>query len=155
MILIEISLALIALVFGAQLLAQSKKENLDKLYKYLAWFVILMGFLTLAGAGVKSLLVLNRMRNGGGKIRKEIMMHRREMNSMGNGMMWQRGMCNGNNCCGWMNCCSGMNNNCCDGGMMQQCPENNNMKDGNGAMTGGSGMKMGPNCCMDSAKRKK
>lgn len=47
MILVSFSIALIAIVFGAKLLAQSNKDNLGALYKYLAWFIIAMGFCVL------------------------------------------------------------------------------------------------------------
>lgn len=134
MILISFALALIAIVFGAKLLAQSQKENLGALYKYLAWFVIAMGFCVLMCDGAKALLNCCRMRNGG-MMRKEMMM-RDGGGMMGGGPMWMRhgndgGMSCGNDpCCKMMmNQCCG-NNNCCDG--MMNCHDgNNNCSDGN------------------------
>lgn len=133
MILISLALALIAIVFGAKLLAQSQKENLGAMYKYLAWFVIAMGFLIILGDGAKVIMRCCRMHNQG-------MMRREMMMNGGGGMMGHRMMggcqmrnCDGGNmscgddpCCRMMmnqcngnTCCTGMNGgNCCSGGMM-------------------------------------
>jgi hypothetical protein len=117
MILISFALALIAIVFGAQLLAQSHKDNLGALYKYLAWFIMIVGFLVLLCDGARGLL---RMCHRG-----EERMMRREMMMDGGGMMgggptWMMHHRKGN-----MNCC---NNNCCDG--MMNCGGNNGCPDG-------------------------
>lgn len=170
MILISLPLALIAIVYGANLLAQSQRDNLAALYKYLAWFVIMLGFLTLLGNGAHCLLLCHR---GDGRMmgREYMMMDRGDDGMMGGGhtcmMHGKRGnmMCPGNNCCGgMMNCkdngsCDGMmncNNGSCSDGMM-------NCKDGGkggsscnaGGMNGGSCTMGNMKGKMDTAKAKK
>src|ERR1700733_242372 len=102
MISISFALALIAIVYGAKLLADSKKENLGGLYKYLAWFVIIAGFLMIicdAGRGIMGMCHMReaRMEN------KEMMMMGRGGDDgcmMGDGdcrmMMHHHNMCYGN-----------------------------------------------------------
>jgi len=154
MILISFALALIAIVYGAKLLAQSQKESLGALYKYLAWFVIAMGFCVLLCDGVHGILRMHSMRQDG-MMRHEMMRGGDCM--MGGGPMWMhhhRDMCNDNNCCdGMMNC--GPNNNCCD-------PANMNCHDGSmnssckGGMPADCPMMGNMKCCKsDSVKEKK
>jgi hypothetical protein len=164
MILISFTLALIAIVFGAKLLAQFQKESLGALYKYLAWFVIVMGFLVLMCDVAHSLMRMCH-RGDANRMNTEYMM----MNGDGNGMM-------GGNCPmmmhhgdmrhegGMMNC--GGNSNCCmhggdmchDGGMMNckddgkggaSCNEGGGMSGGSCSMMGNMKDKK------DSAKAKK
>jgi hypothetical protein len=159
MILISFSIALIAIVFGAKLLAQSQKENLGALYKYLSWFIIAMGFCVLLCDGARGLLRCANMgrggmmrkemimdkRMGGGPMGCHMMMHCNDGNmSCGNDPCCKMMMnqCNGNsNCCsdGMMNCNDGGANSSCKGGMPASCP-----------MMGG-----GMQCKADSGKDKK
>jgi hypothetical protein len=127
MILTSFAVALIAIVFGAQLLAQSQKENLNALYKYLAWFIIVMGFCVLLCDGVHGLFSMCH-RGQGGMMRREMMIDKKMGGPMGCQMMMH---CNdgnmncmgNNNCCGGqMNCCN--TNNCSDG--MMNCPDGGN-----------------------------
>lgn len=153
MILISFSLALIAIVFGAKLLAQSQKDNLAALYKYLSWFVIVVGFLVLLCDGARGLLAVSHR---GSIMREKYMMMNRGDGMMGGGQMWMmrhHGMMNcDNNCCGgMMNCNDGAN--CSDG--MMSCPD-----EGKGSCThsmgaGSCGMMGNMKCKMDSAKTKK
>jgi hypothetical protein len=145
MIPISFSIALIAIVFGAKLLAQSQKENLGALYKYLAWFIIAAGFCVLMCDGIHGIMrCCNMHRNN--EMRREMMMNRGDGMGMRGGPMGMRHFCDGNmgnNCCdGMMNC--GSNNNC--SGMMN-CP------DGKGAMNSGCPMMgNGMKCTTDSGK---
>jgi len=149
MIQISFALALIAIVYGAKLLAQSHKESLSAMYKYLAWFVMAMGFLILLCDGAQGLMRCCH-RGGGRMMRQECMMMNGDCNDpgmMGGGPMCHRMMMNhcnmgGNMSCGNDPCCKMMmnqcngNNNCCDGGMMNCCGGNHcsdgmmNCKDG-------------------------
>lgn len=51
MILIAASLSLLVIIAGMFLLAKTQKENLSNLFKYVSYFVILVGFLNLFGGG--------------------------------------------------------------------------------------------------------
>jgi hypothetical protein len=149
MILISFSIALIAIVFGAKFLSQSQKENLGALYKYLAWFVIAMGFCVLLCDGARGLLrCCNRMQNGG-MMRKEMMMNRGMGGPMGMRMMG-RGMNCGNNCCGGMMNC-GDNSNCCDGGNMD-CHDGGMNSSSKGMSPSCPMMGNGMKCTADSGK---
>jgi hypothetical protein len=154
MIQISLALALIAIVFGAKLLAQHKKESLSSMYKYLAWFVIAMGFLLILCDVAQSCMRCCQMRHDKMMMRNECMMRDRGCDDpcmMGHGNMDCRMMMNhcghGNNmscgndpCCKMMmNQCNG-NNNCCSGGM--------NCHDGNMNCPDGGKGGMSPNCPM-------
>jgi hypothetical protein len=131
MISISFTLALIAIVYGAKLLAQAQKESLGALYKYLGWFVIVAGFLMIlcdAGRGVmgmchmreakmenKEMMMMDRGGDNGcmmGGDNCPMMMHHHNMNCC-EGMM---------NCGGNSNCSMHDGGNCSDGGMMN-CKE--------------------------------
>jgi hypothetical protein len=49
MLLIASPLALLVIYAGMKLLAQTKKEALGNLHKYVSWFLVIMGFLLLFG----------------------------------------------------------------------------------------------------------
>lgn len=137
MIQISFALALIAIVFGAKLLAQSKKDGLGAMYKYLAWFVIAMGFLILLCDCAQTMRRCMMHREDGRMMRQECMMRDggcNEHGMMGGGqcpMMMNHchhgniGCMNNSGCCngGMMNCCG--NNNCSDPAMMN-CPDGGN-----------------------------
>jgi hypothetical protein len=53
MILIAFSLSLIAIVSGTFLLAKTKSEALGSFFKFISWFVIIMGFLSLICLGIR------------------------------------------------------------------------------------------------------
>jgi hypothetical protein len=159
MILISFSLALIAIVYGAKLLAQSQKENLGGLYKYLAWFVITMGLLVLLCDGARGLMGMCH-KGGGRMMNKECMMMDRGCDDgmMGGNcqmmMMHHHMNCGNNGCCeGMMNC--GGNSNCSDG--MMNCKDGGKGSSCNeGGMGSGSCPMMGNmKCKMDSGKAKK
>lgn len=52
MILIAASMSLLVIIAGMFLLAKTQKENLSNLFKYVSYFVILIGFLNLFGGGL-------------------------------------------------------------------------------------------------------
>lgn len=52
MILIAASMSLLVIIAGMFLLAKTQKENLSNLFKYVSYFVIIVGFLNLFGGGV-------------------------------------------------------------------------------------------------------
>lgn len=56
MLLIACTLALLVIIVGMKFLAQVQKENLGNLYKYVTWFVIIMGFLCLLCIGARCAL---------------------------------------------------------------------------------------------------
>jgi hypothetical protein len=153
MILISFSIALVAIVFGAKLLAQTQKDNLGVMYKYLSWFIIIMGFCVLLCDGARGMLGMARMgRNR--EVRREMMM-RGGPGMMGGGPMCMR-HCDGGN----MNCCDNGEMNCCNNGGGNNCPDGMmNCHDGMGSSCKGA---MDPNCpmmngkcTMDSTKSKK
>ena len=51
MILIAASMSLLVIIAGMFLLAKTQKENLSNFFKYVSYFVILIGFLNLIGGG--------------------------------------------------------------------------------------------------------
>ncbi len=156
MILTSFAVALIAIVFGAQLLAQSQKENLNALYKYLAWFVIAMGFCVLLCDGVHGLLRMCH-RGQDGMMRREMMIDKRMGGPMGCQMMMH---CNdGNMSCGndpcckmMMNQCNGNSNGCSDG--MMNCPDGSNSSCKGGMPADCPMMGGGMKCKADSGKMK-
>jgi hypothetical protein len=147
---ISFAIALIAIIFGAQLLAQAQKENLSSLYKYLSWFVIVSGFFLMMYVSAWGLYHMAERRHGG-IMQKEMRTGRGDdMGRMGGGPMWMRHHKRDNmNCCN--NCCDGMmnyggNNNCC-GGMMD-CGGNNGCADGMMNCPDGGKGAMGAGCLM-------
>jgi hypothetical protein len=140
MILISFSIALIAIVFGAKLLAQSQKDNLGALYKYLSWFIIAMGFCVLMCDGARGLLKIAHR----GEMRREMMMNRGDDGGMGMGGGWMRHHRGDMNCCN--NCCDGMNDGSCNGNM--SCPDGGKGMPANCPM-----MSKGMKCTTDSTKK--
>lgn len=51
MILIAASMSLLVIIAGMFLLAKTQKENLSNMFKYVSYFVIIVGFLNLFGGG--------------------------------------------------------------------------------------------------------
>ncbi len=113
MICIAIPLALLVIVAGMKLMAQTQKDGLGNLYKYVSWFVVVMGFLFLMCAGLhcamkcchrheQRCMMMERrceMNEGCGG---DEMMHCNHGNMMG-GCMMHRGACdemmgNGGSC---------------------------------------------------------
>jgi|SRR6185312_824389 len=123
MLIIALPLALIAIVFGMKLLAQTKKDNLGNLFKYVSWFVIVMGFLVTLCIGCRA--VMRHCCHGG---EHEMMMKKRcMMMDDDNCYMGHMGGCSNMNMMG----CHHMMGGCCGGMMM---------------MHGGCG-NMGGGCC--------
>jgi hypothetical protein len=137
MYLIAFALTLLAIVAGMMLLAYTKKENMGNFYKYVSWFVIVMGFLSIlcvgAHCGMKCcmmgrqhMMAKERMMMGddGCMMGGHGMMGYHHRHMMGGcGMMMNEGCGNGGmmNGCGHMNgCCEGMNQ-CHEG--MSECHE--------------------------------
>jgi hypothetical protein len=56
MILIAASFSLLVIVAGMFLLAKTQKENLSRLFKYVSYFVIIVGFLNFFGGGACMLM---------------------------------------------------------------------------------------------------
>lgn len=153
MILISFSIALIAIVFGAKLLAQSQKDNLGALYKYLAWFIMVMGFLVLLCDGARGFLGMCH-RGEARMMNKECMMRGDDGMMGGDCQMMMR--CHRGYMCHEDGCNGGMMN-CKDGAgcpMHDGCNGMMNCKD-DGKGTGCPAMGNGMKCKMDSAKAKK
>ena len=145
MILISLPIALVAIVFGAKLLAQSHKENLGGLYKFISWFVIVVGLLiVLCDFTHGCMRMCHRGCDDGMMNSHCMMMDRCDGDMMNCSPMWMYhhggGMhcCNGNmncydggNCNNMMNCKDGSKGgSCSEGGMNSgSCPMMGNMKD--------------------------
>lgn len=170
MLLIALGLALLAIVGGMFLLARTQKENLGILFRYVSYFVIIMGFLSILGIGVKGI-----MRRIHARDRNQMMMSQQfRMNRYGGGNHIMNGMGRWNRmngccedmtgaCCGDGGCCDNRMTGCCDGGMMGgNCSDmmgpccGDMMKGGKKDMMGGcnGSMGMGKTCPMDSAMKK-
>ena len=137
MLLIGCSLALLVIFAGMKLMAQTEKDNLGKMYKYVSMFIVLMGFLMIAGAACCGIM---RCCHRGHEMmeKKERMMECGEMNNscMGGGMghhnMFFKHRFSSGGCCGMMmrGCGEEMNNCCeehsegCHGKMMGKCGDN-------------------------------
>jgi len=160
MIQISFALALIAIVFGAQLLAQSKKDGLGAMYKYLAWFVIAMGFLILLCDCAQTMRRC-MMHREEGRMRQECMMR--------DGGCSEHGMMGGGQCCPMMrnhchhgdmgcmydnSCCKGGDDNCCDPAMMN-CHDDGNSSCKDGMPANCHMMKDGKHAKSDSTADKK
>jgi len=124
MILSSFALSLLAIVAGMMLLAQTKRENLGNVYRYVSLFVIIMGVLCLLGALGKGAMKCCKM----GHRRMEMREYRMDGGMMmrGHGMMGHRGMMGG---CGMMErgCCNDMMGGCNENmGGMNECKEGMN-----------------------------
>jgi len=155
MILISLPIALIAIVFGAKLLAQSQKENLGGLYKFLSWFVIVAGLLIVLCDMTHGCMRMCHRGCDDGMMNNRCMM----MSRCDDGMMmscppmWMMHRQGGMNCCnGMMNC----NDGSCNSGMMNCKDDGKNSSCTDGSMNGGSCPMMGNmKGKMDSTKAKK
>ncbi len=162
MLIISFLLALIVIVLGMMLLAQSKRDNLHGVYKYVAWIIIVLGGLVALCHG--GMMMMNHCHRGG--MNKEcMMMNRCDDGMMGCGpMMCMPPRRGGMNCCGMMmncgpnNCCNSMMN--CGGGQCSNGVINgscfngmNSCSDGNKSGMGSCPM-MGGMKKADSAKKK-
>lgn len=146
MILLSLPFALIAIVFGARLLAQARKESLGGFIKFVSWFVMIAGFLLILH-GIMHIChraCEERMMN------KECRMMKGCNDGMGCSPMWMMYHQRGN-----MNCCNGMMNcmpgNSCNS--MMNCTPNGSCNEGN--MKGGSCPMMDSMKRADSTKAKK
>jgi len=153
MILISFTLALIAIVFGAKLLAQSQKESLGALYKYLSWFIMIMGFLVLLCDGARALM--RCCHRGDGMMSRECIMIDGGGMMRGGGMYMYHnhcGMNNEGNCCGGMMNCDDKNSSSNGMGGNGSCSDGMKCKEGKEA---GSCTMGGMKCKMDSTKTDK
>jgi len=145
MLLIATGVALLVIFAGMKLLAQTKKDALGNMFKYVSWFITIMGFLMLLCVGAHC--IMRHCHRGG-----HCMMMKTEMRSggcgsgeMGGMNSCHRGMMMGGSCCGGMmngysngnSCCATTMGGGCNGGMMnKECNEemgsscNSNMKGG-------------------------
>ncbi len=139
MLLIAFALTLIAIVAGMKLLAQTKKDNLGNLFKYVSWFVIIAGFLSILFIGVCH-IKLHFMH-------KEQMMKERYMND--DDGYYGRGRMDGCNRMDMMHC-HHMMGGCCDGMMMHSggcCNMDDGCSDGDKCdKSSDCGKDMGSNC---------
>ncbi len=157
------------------MLAQHKKESLGAMYKYLAWFVIAMGFLIIlcdcaqtlkrcCHMGHEKMIVREECMMGGGECSEHGMM------GGGQGCPMMMNHCGGhgnmmscgndpcckmmmNQCNGHSNCCSDGNMGCKDGNM--SCPDGGNSSCKGGMPADCPMNKGGMQCKADSGKDKK
>lgn len=100
MLFIACSLALFVVFLGAKLLAQSRKEDLGKLFKCISWFLLVMGFLILLSVGCYSTMRI--CHKGECKMEKKCKSHKEhdfenrhsKCCSMNHSMMMMHGMKN-------------------------------------------------------------
>jgi hypothetical protein len=125
-------LCLLVIVAGMFLLAHTKKENLGNFYKYVALFVVIMGFLGILACAARCAMRCCRM----GQHRMEMREYRMMdgdggmMRHMGGcGMMGHRHMMMGGCCDGMRGCNEGMSQ--CNEGMMNGCSGDMNQCDMN------------------------
>lgn len=161
MILISLPLALIAIVYGAQLLAQSKRENLGGVYKFIAWFVMGVSLLVILHSAISMCRQRCRERM---MDKRCMMMDRCDDDMMECPMMYHHR--------GGMGCCNDMMMNCHDGGnsnSMMNCNAGGSCNDMMDCTNGGKGSScnegnMNSSSCpmmkdmkgkMDTAKTKK
>jgi len=143
MLLIAFILALLVIVAGMKLMAQAQRESLGNLYKYVSWFVVVMGFLCLLGAGLHGIIRCHRNHCERMEMRCEMSTHNgcNEMMHCNHGMM-SSCMMHGGGCNDMMESgctrsdgnCTHMNGDCkekmessCEMGDGGSCPM---MKDG-------------------------
>ena len=139
MCIIAFPLILIAIVLGMKLLAQTQKENLGNMYKYIAMFVVAMGFLGLLCMGACCIMRHCCHRGERGEMRERCMMMHEDgcyEGHMGCGHMMgcdrhMMGGCNemmnggnmeGGNCKEGSECHEGGMGACKEGGDMKSCP---------------------------------
>jgi len=161
MLLIAFALALLVIVAGMKLLIHTNKETLGSFYKYVSWFVIVMGFLMLLFIACSGLCRMC--------FKQERMM--RMMEERHHPFYGGMGMGEGPGCCKMMNGCGGegmmMGHGDCGGEMKEHCNkyEGGYEKCEGKAHHGGKGecdgemeecpMKKHMECKKDSVKKKK
>ncbi len=112
MLLIATALSLLAIVAGMNLLARTKIENLGKLFKFISWFVILIGFLCLLFIGIRSVMHFGGKGGHHGMMKYGRCMNVNQMNCC----KGREGMMHGRGGHGQMNMgadCHGMKGNTC------------------------------------------
>src|ERR1700722_238780 len=117
-------LALLVIVAGMKLLAQTNKDNLGNIYKYVSWFVIVMGTLCLLCAGLHC--AMKCCHRGHEGMEERCMMMRMhgdcdEMRGGCNNMMYYHGGMGG--CMMHHGCCNEMMSNGCSENMGGSCKE--------------------------------
>ena len=147
MLILKVLVGLITLVFGMQLLAQTKKDNLGNLYLYVSWAVITIAILGMLGGTASSLCRMhcgmmnqsmeqreNRVEGGGWHHGYGRMGEHRDM--MGGCGMMGKGCCN--RCCDEMmeHGCCGMKGSCGDDVRGGRC-DDDDMRNGGCNMMGG------------------
>lgn len=144
MLLCAFAITLLAIVAGMMLLAQTKKENLGNIYKYVSWFVIIMAFLSELCIGARCAM---RCHGGGCMMTKECRMMDDDGCMMGGGMMGcHRGMMMGG--CGMMGGCNMMmGGGCCGGMMMNGCCAHMGCNEGMSECHEGMGSCHEGSCC--------
>jgi len=130
MILIAASMSLLVIVAGMFLLAKTQKENLSNLFKYVSYFIILVGFLNLFGGGA-IFMAKKFMKRGAAQhenhCKKDNDCHKKKKHKKA---------------------CSGMNE--CEGGSGEMCIEKRIII--NGEEMSEEGMKK--DCCKDKMVKK-
>jgi hypothetical protein len=122
MILIASSFSLLVIVAGMFLLAKTQKDNLSSFFKYVSYFVILVGFLNFFGGGACMLAHMcmkhcaaqckEHCEKGHGKhghMKDDMMMEKRMMMMHGHG-----------DCCMGEEKCMGMEQGCPEAGMKHE-----------------------------------
>jgi len=136
------ALSLLAIVAGMMLLAHTRKDSLGNMFKYVSWFVIVCGFLSILGICAQGAMKCCPMMREHRMMMREGRMMDGGMDGYGM-MRGHRGMMGhmGGGGCGMMNndCCGGMEGGCNEGMMgghedMSECHEGmgecNERKDG-------------------------
>jgi hypothetical protein len=128
-------LALLVIVSGMKLLAQTHKDNLGNVYKYVSWIVMIIGFLCLMCCGMHCAM---KCCHHGDRCKMEnrcdmddddggcYMMHHHH--GMGGGCMMHRGCCDGMG----GGCCNDMGGNCKEGSECHDGDSKCNMNMGDG-----------------------
>ncbi|HTA83979.1 MAG TPA: hypothetical protein VK783_13635 [Bacteroidia bacterium] len=132
MCIIAFTLGLLVIVAGMKLLAQTQKDNLSNLFKYVSWFVIVMGFLSLIGTGLHCAMNCCH--------RHEHRMMMRECRMMDNDCDEMQG------CGNMMHCQHGMGMMRGDGGCMMH---SGNCGMGGSCNMGNDNCNMGGGCCKE------
>ena len=125
-------LALLVIVAGMKLLAQTSKDNLGNLYKYVSWFVIVMGFLCLLCTGMHC--AMKCCHRGHERMEERCMMMHGgcdEMRGGCNDMMYHHGGMGG--CMMHHECCNEMMSNGCSENMGGSCKEGSECHEGMGS----------------------
>jgi len=168
MLLIACSLALLVIYAGMKLLAQTNKETLSNLFKYVSWFLVIMGFFMLLC--IAAFGVMRCCHKGQRMMDMESKFRMMEEKHHGNACMMKDHMGSSmmmHDCQRKMGgCCGGMMNGGCSGGEMEGgCGEHkgyhekmdgecNRMKEGCDENSELCHTKKGDICKKDSVKKK-